>query len=197
MADYKEAYEKTLKPNEGGWCDVSGDKGGETFMGISRRYHPSWEGWAMVDAGKSNAMFPRNIDHDPVLIGMVRQFYKTLFWDTCWGDENPSQLIATEMLDTAANMGVHYSVLFLQQALNAMNRNGLLYPDLVEDGAMGPATMSALQKYLKKDSQVSLYTWMNVLQGARYLAIMKSSPTQEKFARGWLKRVQITKAAVA
>ncbi|GAJ23902.1 unnamed protein product, partial [marine sediment metagenome] len=32
---------------------------------------------------------------------------------------------------------------------------------------------------------------MNILQGMHYIEYMRKSPTQEKYARGWLKRVKI------
>lgn len=34
---------------EGGYANVLGDKGGETYMGISRVYWPSWPGWPVID----------------------------------------------------------------------------------------------------------------------------------------------------
>lgn len=30
------------------------DPGGQTCWGISRRYHPTWPGWRMVDAGTTS-----------------------------------------------------------------------------------------------------------------------------------------------
>lgn len=37
---------------EGGHHHDPDDPGGETYCGISRRYHPYWEGWAMLDKGE-------------------------------------------------------------------------------------------------------------------------------------------------
>ena len=72
-----------------------------------------------------------------------------MFWDRFWGDEvsaiAPS--LARELFDTAVNMGVTRSVSFLQEALNVLNRNQLLYHDLTVDGSFGPKSIEALQQY--------------------------------------------------
>ena len=44
MADLKIAEAKTLKW-EGGYCNVAGDKGGETIFGIARNMHPDLKLW--------------------------------------------------------------------------------------------------------------------------------------------------------
>ena len=38
--------------HEGGYANVSGDLGGETYRGISRKNFPSWNGWEIVDEKK-------------------------------------------------------------------------------------------------------------------------------------------------
>ncbi|MHA2010361.1 MAG: putative peptidoglycan-binding domain-containing protein, partial [Promethearchaeota archaeon] len=81
-----------------------------------------------------------------------------------------------------------------QTALNLLNRNKLNYPDIDEDGVFGHKTMNALNSYLYLDKDIYLLKIMNILQGMHYINYMKSSPNQEKFARGWLKRVTITKS---
>ena len=47
MAEFKKAYDKTMG-HEGGYVHDPDDAGGETYKGISRRYHPGWEGWKVV-----------------------------------------------------------------------------------------------------------------------------------------------------
>ena len=48
MADLKIAEAKTLKW-EGGYCNIPGDKGGETIFGIARNMHPDLKLWKDVD----------------------------------------------------------------------------------------------------------------------------------------------------
>ncbi|MEE9572797.1 MAG: putative peptidoglycan-binding domain-containing protein, partial [Candidatus Neomarinimicrobiota bacterium] len=160
---------------------------------ISRRYHPSWDGWIIIDIAKQDTGFPGNLIYDPALDSNVSEFYRSNYWDRFLGDEIISQPVANELFDTAVNMGLSRSVKFLQTALNLLNRNQTNYPDVVEDGKFGSATMNALRSYFYMDEALYLLKIMNILQGVHYINYMKKSPTQEKFARGWLKRVNINK----
>ncbi|HBF18469.1 MAG TPA: hypothetical protein DDW81_00145 [Cryomorphaceae bacterium] len=48
MADFEWAYRHTSN-KEGGYVNDPSDYGRETYRGISRRWHPYWEGWKIVD----------------------------------------------------------------------------------------------------------------------------------------------------
>jgi len=61
------------------------------------------------------------------------------------------------------------------------------------DGAFGTNTLNALNSYLAIDNNSFLLKIMNILQGMHYINYMNKSPVQEKYARGWLERVEITK----
>lgn len=176
---------------EGGYSKVSTDRGGETYKGISRKHFPQWEGWKILDSikVKNNADLSKNT----ILQALVRAFYKTEFWDKLRGDQNPSQLLAEELFDTGVNQGVGVAGRFLQEALNVLNRNKALYPDLELDGVIGNTTLSYLSILLKTDKEVLVYNVINILQGKYYLDIMKKDPSQEANARGWLTRVQVLK----
>lgn len=81
MAAFLEAY-KVVKFNEGGYRNVSWDKGGETYKGIARNYWPKWEGWKIVDAYKKKygPLKTNQIIKDPVLDGMVHKFFEVNFY---------------------------------------------------------------------------------------------------------------------
>ncbi len=192
MAIFYEAYEITLK-HEGGYVNDPDDVGGETYKGVARAYYPSWPGWAIIDNAKSHPNFPDNLANDSELNRMIKEFYKANYWDRFWGDQIMSQSVTNELFDTAVNMGVSRAIKFLQTALNLLNRNQINYPDIIEDGAFGNNTMNALNSYLYMDKEDYLLKIMNILQGMHYINYMKRSPAQEKFARGWLKRVEIIK----
>lgn len=42
-ADFNIAY-NPVRTFEGDWCNVPGDKGGETYAGIARAFFPDWPG---------------------------------------------------------------------------------------------------------------------------------------------------------
>jgi len=191
MADFQVAYNLLMK-NEGGYSSDSDDAGGETYKGVSRRYNPTWIGWSEVDKKKSEPNFPKNLESNKELQSMVASFYKQHYWDKLLCDEIDLQPVAEELFDTAVNMGVSRSSKFFQQALNLLNRNQLLYPDLLEDGKIGQKTMDTFEK-CKGEDRYYLLKIMNILQGMHYITYMGRSPIQEKYARGWLNRVSIEK----
>jgi len=178
--------------HEGGYGNDPDDIGGETYKGISRVYNPNWNGWGIIDTYKSLSTFPSCLDVDDELQRRVKEYYKDKYFDDYLGDNMPKEL-ALEMFDTSVNMDVGRSVKFLQIALNVLNRNRSLYQDQVVDGDYGPTTHKTLYAYLRTDSEMLLCKIINVLQGNHYINYMTKSPTQEKYARGWFNRVEITK----
>jgi lysozyme family protein len=192
MADFDKAYSITLG-HEGGYSNDPYDVGGETYKGVSRSYYPDWAGWTIIDKAKSDPKFPNCLQGNNKLDVLIKQFYKENYWNLFWGDQLPNQEVANELFDTGVNMGVGRAVKYLQKALNVLNRNQNDYADVVEDGSFGMNTLGALNQYLAIDDESFLLKIMNILQGMHYIDYMTKSPTQEKFARGWLKRVSINK----
>ena len=189
MANFTQAYNLT-SAHEGGYVNDAIDRGGETYRGISRVYHSSWKGWSKIDALKKKAGFPGLLNKDKSLQANVKSFYKKKYWDRFLGDAITDQQVADELYDTGVNMGVRRSVRFLQNGLNLLNRNQKNYADMVVDGWLGQGTLKILSKYLQLDNNARvLLKMMNIQQGARYIGIMENNSTQERYARGWLKRV--------
>jgi len=183
MANFDEAFNITMG-NEGIYSNDPNDAGGETYRGIARRYNPQWKGWKIIDDTKPDIDFYR-------MDSIVRRFYETRYWDVNLLDEFP-QSIANEMFDTGVNMGIGRAAKFLQESLNYLNRDETLFTDLVVDGVIGSATLHALSKMDKSDKKIILIM-LNVCQGRHYMNYMKKSSTQEKYARGWFKRVFLLK----
>lgn len=188
MALFKIAYD-VVKKNEGGYVNNPKDAGGETYKGIARKRHPGWKGWAMVDAAKTApGGFEFNLSTNGKLQSLVLDFYKKEFWDVLALDHVKEQSIATELFDTSVNMGTGIAAMFLQQVLNATNRNGRDYPDLKEDFVIGPATINTLNSHRSPGNVLKL---LNCLQGARYIDICRNRPVNEEFMPGWLNRVEL------
>ena len=188
MAEFNDAYAIT-SAHEGGYVNDPVDRGGETYRGIARVHHPDWRGWKRVDAQRGKEGFPKSLNADRTLQSNVRSFYKQAYWDRFQGDEIPDQAVANELYDTAVNMGVRRAVRFLQSSLNLLNRDQRDYKDLIIDGWFGDKSLSTLGALLKKDRRSdALVKMMNIQQGARYVEIMTRDASQERFARGWIKR---------
>jgi lysozyme family protein len=183
MADFKIALKDTLGI-EGGISNHPDDRGGFTYKGISRKTWPNWGGWKIVDYYKDLSKIP------PTDIGtldaMVREFYRENFWDRIGLTSINNQKIANELFDTAVNAGAKQPILFLQRALNLLNRNGALYPDTKIDGIIGNKTLELTNSHPYPDALLKL---LNGLQLSYYVAICEKDPSQEEFLRGWLRRV--------
>jgi len=54
---YFENIFKNLIILEGGYNFYKEDKGGETYKGIARNFHPEWEGWKIIDKYKNKINF--------------------------------------------------------------------------------------------------------------------------------------------
>jgi lysozyme family protein len=180
------ALAATLK-HEGVYNADRLDPGGETFMGISRRYWPTWAGWRKIDEWLLADRPEMDLTTD------VREFYYTQFWCRFQGDKVAaiSPPVACELFDTAVNLGLSDAVRFFQTAMNMQNRYQQLYPDLRVDGQLGQKTINTLERYLgnggptKRAENENIL--LNCMNGEQYVAY-KSNPQHEYF-RGWFGRV--------
>ena len=164
MADFYKAFHHTFEM-EGGYVNDPSDPGGETKFGISKRSYPD------VDIA---ALTPR----------LAGEIYKRDFWDRLKLDDIDSQVLSTEIFDTAVNCGVGTAARFVQEALNLLG--GVNHVDLVVDGVVGSKTIATVNGYRYPQS---LLKTLNGLQFDRYYNIVKANPSQKKWFRGWLRRV--------
>ncbi|WP_020597947.1 glycoside hydrolase family 108 protein [Spirosoma panaciterrae] len=190
MAAFDKAYSLTLKI-EAGYANDPDDPGGETFGGISRIANSDWPGWVLIDQIKKTA---KRTDYDKVmfahaeLMRLVRSVYKARYWDVNRLDFITNQAIANELFDTSVNMGITVGAQFLQRALNVLNQNQQLYPDIAVDGVVGPQTVMLTNAH---PYPALILKVLNILQGYRYIDLAEKAPVQEKYMRGWLSRVAI------
>lgn len=191
MVKFETAFEKTMK-NEGFYSNDPEDPGGETFMGIARKFHPDWEGWEIIDIYKDAEGDLKLPDyHIDNLRTKVKRFYEIKFWIKSGADRVSSQVIANELFDSAVNVSPKRAVQFLQDSLNLLNRNQTDYEDMKVDGVFGNITLTTLEKRLRiPGEEMYIYMSMNNLQGNYYATRCRNNPTQEKFYRGFLERAQ-------
>lgn len=197
MAIFKKAYEP-VRQWEGGWCNVEGDRGGETYAGIARNFWPDWPGWKTIDEAKQHASFrsgarafSKHLDGIPGLRDMVEDWYLAEWWDRMGLGALP-QTLANEIFEQSINLGRGGAGRYLQRLCNALNYDkarGELFPDLAEDGAVGSKTLAALTALLKERcSPEDMVHWLNCLQGAHYVNIAARTPGNRKFIDGWRTR---------
>lgn len=194
MADFEIAYGKTAR-NEAGYGHDPQDKGGETFNGISRVYHPRWPGWQIIDEAKKCSNFPACLVKDQAirekLAEMEKVFYCMEFWGPVKGDDIEDQDLANALYDMAVNGGISPAVKMLQKALNILNRNQSpkFYPDIAVDGEMGPKTLATLNTSARLNTFRRIFNVFNLYRGKFYLEAMEKDPVNEKYI-GWFDRIE-------
>ena len=117
MADFEKAFAKTIKA-EGGYVNNPNDKGGETYMGITRKNHPKLKMWKLIDELKNiltikdlNATLKRNED----VQNEIKTAYKINYWNPIKLDIVYSQRIANQFFDISVNCGVVAAIKAMQR----------------------------------------------------------------------------------
>lgn len=109
MANFKIAFDRTMK-HEGGYANDSNDKGGETYMGVSRKAHPTSGIWKYIDELKAKGKTPYTINSElkknSSVQNIVMLLYKQKYWDILELDKVKRQAVANEIFDDAVNRGV-------------------------------------------------------------------------------------------
>lgn len=162
MAEFLPAFESMIV-HEGGYVlhDVPGDRGAQTYAGISRNNWPRWPGWAVLDAGG-----------DPP-VHEVREFYRSNFWAPLRLDQVVHQAVARTLFDFAVNAGASTAAKLAQLVAGA-----------TPDGRIGPKSLEAINA-LQPEVFVLRYTLAKL---SRYEQIVRRDRTQSKFLLGWLSR---------
>jgi lysozyme family protein len=165
-----------LIDREGGYVDHPADRGGPICYGITQAVARA-NGWT-----GGMRQLPRAV---------AVAIYRKLYWAAPGYDRVHARApkVAAELFDTGANMGPKVATGFLQRALNALNRGARDFADIAVDGQVGPATLTALDRFLAtrgRAGETVLLKAIEALQGERYLRLAESRPANEAFLYGWL-----------
>lgn len=185
MPHFKEVLAATLA-HEGGYVNDPFDRGGETYRGISRKYHPNWPGWTRID---QRVYSHAKLEADPVLIAAVEEFYRAYYWAPIGGEDIDDRALAGALFDCAVNLGVKKAVWFLQRALNALSKGGALSGHVVPDRVWGRATARALRAQLAANGSAAIVMFITGMRTVHYLNLIEHDPRQGRFAHGWMARV--------
>lgn len=165
----------TLIQREGGYTNHPDDKGGETNFGIT-------------------VAVARAFGYTGPMASMTQQVARDIYAQRYWHQprfddiDMVSDLVAEELLDTGVNMGTGTAGKFLQRALNALNQDDKMYPNVTVDGAVGNMTIAALKAFLAtrgKAGETVLVRMLNAQQSVRYIELAEANVSQESFEYGW------------
>jgi len=160
---------------EGGYVDHPSDPGGATKFGITQAVARAngYQGH-MRDLPRSTAF----------QIYWLKYVVAPNFDDVAEIDP----LVAEELIDTGVNAGPKRAAQWFQEALNAFNERGRAYPNVAEDGDLGPATINAFRAFRKRRGlagTMAMVGALDALQGGHYLRLADNDSKFEDFAFGW------------
>lgn len=169
---YEQCFNRLMELEGRSATDNKHDRGGLTYWGITRRAHPDWIGWQLLQDGATPEAMHR----------AVQCLYYDEYWVKVGGDGHKTDDFAFELFEYAVNSGVGSAIRSLQFALN------LVGDDLDRDGKLGLKTKQAIEK-IGEDVASKL---LNVEQAVLFRGLVISDPTQAGFYKGWIgKRVKI------
>jgi len=180
MALFDIAHDR-LQPLEGGYVNSKYDRGGPTNFGLSSKFLNSCNlrGDSIVKTlddngdGMISAEEIKNIKPEE-----SAQVYKIYFWLTHRYGELKDQELANNIFDFGVHAGNYKANILLQKSLNE-----IMIEKIMEDGLIGNNTLAAannnanvIERFKEKRRQF-------------YKAVVAKNPTQERYLKGWLARV--------
>ncbi len=176
MIDYNTFTSKILPftlNREGGYANVSGDNGGETYRGISRRKWPNWSGWVTVDKVK-----PAHNKVIPELEEEVKRFYWQNFFSNRGFQHCNDHGTALALFDFAMNGGFS-SVQFFTEFNKKFSKN------IPVNSVVNAESL----KLVNAANQKAVQKMIIAIRQNHFERLVKINPTQEKFQKGWNNRL--------
>ena len=168
MANFNKAYYLVARA-EGGFQINKKDKG--NYNSLKKLVGTNW--------GISAPIYERYLGYPPTERDMramtkdrAKLIYYKVFWQSIRGNEIKSQPLANIIFDGNVNHG--YGIHLLQEILK-----------LKKDGVVGPITLKAINQ----SNPATLYNAYKARRIKYYHHIVKVTPSQKTFLKGWLIRI--------
>lgn len=175
-ADFNKAF-NIIKKFEGYYADLPHDPGKETYVGITRRYNPKWDGWKVIDKHKLDSGFikhnQRIYNADPY----VEKYYKNV-----WDKENYNEIFDQDKanyLFDFRNSG-QISILITKSLLNDFGHNLPINSDITTE-YIEAINNSPKVLFIEKLKERRIWYYCNVV---------KKYPKQQKYLNVWLYRAR-------
>jgi len=161
---------------EGGYVNHPSDPGGATNHGVTEavaREHGYTGGMQDLPKEAAQAIYWTDYIEKPGFAPLIEA----------------SRPVAEEVIDSGVNAGTVQPSRWLQIALNSLNRRQRDYRDLVVDGKVGPATLTAYRRLEavrgKAKACALMVKLLDAQQAAHYLRLANGNSAYEDFMPGW------------
>lgn len=163
MANFDQAYQRTIVAHEGGYRNVSWDAGGETYRGITRKWFPNAGIWPFIDAKKQSGSIKLGTIW-PELEYAVKSFYRFGLWNTMQGDKIVNQQLAEYIFDFIVQSGPD-ELKHVQTCTN-----NFVSTKLKVDGVFGPKTIAAINSV----DASKIYNCLKQYREAYYASLLEN-----------------------
>jgi lysozyme family protein len=182
-SELPESYFKEVLRWEGGYVNDPDDRGGETNRGITI---------GALNKAKSQGLVPQTVTIKSLTTDLesVRKIYNANYYKAGKCDKMPHPL-AYAHFDACVNHGLGGAGRLLQKAIVEFGQK------IEVDGAVGPKTLAALEILVSGKPTTALCAEYNIKREEYYRAIVRNKPTQSKFLKGWLNRLNSVRAFCA
>lgn len=154
-----------------GYVNDPMDNGGETVSGITRKNHPNLKIWEKLDTRTSErgkkVYRPSTEEWDE-----IHQIYYTNYYKKVNADSFNDEELALHVFDMAVNSGVYNASRMLQRVLGVPT-----------DGMIGQRTLTTAN--MRKDTLQNFKD-----ERKRYYNELARKKSNQKFLKGWLKRIE-------
>jgi lysozyme family protein len=158
---------------EGGYVNDAHDPGGETNHGITKTVAVA-HGYTGPMKSLSEDLSTSIYFEDYIQKPGFEPFLKL------------SPAVAQELVDSAVNTGPARPSLWLQKALNSLNRNGRDFPQTNVDGKVGPGTIQAYQALQRLRGRVQACELVIKLLDAQQAVYYMSLTSLSQYTTGWV-----------
>ncbi len=171
--------DEILRKEGSAYTNNPADSGGPTKFGITQKTLSAYRGRSVTPADVA-ALSEKE----------AREIYEKLYWHGPNFSKISSALVGEKLADIGVNMGQARAGTFFQRALNGLNAGGKHWPDMVEDGAVGPKTLAAWEAFVRlrgrANAELVMMRYLNGLQLAFYDNLVRTRPKDEEFLYGWI-----------
>lgn len=177
-ARFEPAY-RIVQKHEGGYANVTHDRGGETYRGIARRIWPHWPGWSRVDALKRRMRQEPPNNHywdDATLDQQVKDFYRQR-----WEDSRAGELLN----QSVANVYYDFRILAGTSGIRLFKRTLRTLGYTLDDRAAADSVMVAAANRANPQRLINHFVQARI---GYHESDIARNPRQSKFMNNWKKR---------